>query len=114
LETGALPIELLAYPTNVRHEPFVPNARHEPSLFLLLVRRVLATERTELLHLDPFGRLFLVLRRAVIAALALAAGHLDDVSHCRISVSYKFQVQNVVRTVGVLGQPVRFTQGAEV
>jgi hypothetical protein len=58
------------------------------ALLLLLVRRVLAAERTELAQLDPLGRLLLVLGRAVIATLALAARHLNDVAHdsvpCRL------------------------------
>src|SRR5262245_46618768 len=50
-------------------------------LLLLLVRSVLAAERTELLQLDPLRRLLLVLGRAVVATLALAARHMNDVSH---------------------------------
>jgi len=54
-------------------------------LLLLLMRLVLPAERAVLLHLEPFRRLLLVLRRAVVAALTLAARHLDDVSHCKTS-----------------------------
>jgi hypothetical protein len=50
-------------------------------LFALLVRRVLPAEATELAELEPLGRLLLVLRRAVVATLALAARELNDVSH---------------------------------
>ena len=63
LETGALPIELLAYS------------------LALLVSRVLPAEAAELAQLEPLGRLLLVLRRAVVATLALGARHRDDVSH---------------------------------
>src|SRR5204863_5219709 len=42
-------------------------------------------EPAELAHLETLGRLFLVLRRAVVATLARGAGHRDDVSHCRPS-----------------------------
>jgi hypothetical protein len=38
-------------------------------------------EPAELAHLEPFGRFLLVLRRAVVATLALGAGHRNDVSH---------------------------------
>jgi hypothetical protein len=38
-------------------------------------------EAAELAHLEPLGRLLLVLRRAVVSTLALGAGHRDDVSH---------------------------------
>jgi hypothetical protein len=57
------------------------------------MRRVLAAERTELAQLDPFRRLLLVLGRAVVATLALAARHLNDVSH-RFARSSKFKVQS--------------------
>src|SRR5687767_15264742 len=50
-------------------------------LLLLLMRLMLTTERTVLLHLEPFCRLLLVLRRAVVAALAFAARQLNDVAH---------------------------------
>jgi hypothetical protein len=52
-----------------------------PQLFRFLVRRMLAAEAAVLRELDPLRRLFLVLRRAVVAALAVAAGHMNDVSH---------------------------------
>jgi hypothetical protein len=47
----------------------------------LLVVRVLPTEATELAELQPFGRLLLVLRGAVVASLAGAAREVNDVSH---------------------------------
>jgi hypothetical protein len=43
-----------------------------------------ATELAVLAHLDAFCRLLLVLRRAVVATLALLASHRDDVSHAAI------------------------------
>jgi hypothetical protein len=46
------------------------------------MRRVLATEATELVECDPFGRLLLVLGRAVVPAFAVAAREMNDVSHC--------------------------------
>jgi hypothetical protein len=45
------------------------------------MRRVLPAEPAELAHFEPLGRLFLVLRRAVVAPLALGAGERDDVPH---------------------------------
>src|ERR1051325_7285131 len=45
------------------------------------MRLMLPAERAELLHLQPFCRLLLVFRRAVIAALTFAACQLNDVSH---------------------------------
>ena len=50
-------------------------------LLRLLVRRVLPAEAAELAHLEPLGRLLLVLRRAVVAPLTLGARQRDDVSH---------------------------------
>src|SRR6185369_17484606 len=70
LETGALPIELLSYA--------VPSTY---ALLRLAMRRVLPAEPAELAHLETLGRLLLVLRRAVVATLALGARHRDDVSH---------------------------------
>src|SRR5688572_24172627 len=46
------------------------------------MRRVLAAEAAELREFDPLCRLLLVLRRAVVPALAVAAGQMNDVSHC--------------------------------
>jgi hypothetical protein len=45
------------------------------------MRRVFSAEAAELAHLEPLGRLLLVLRRAVIAPLTFGAGERDDVSH---------------------------------
>jgi hypothetical protein len=44
-------------------------------------------EATELAHLQPLGRLLLVLGRAVVAPLTLDAGERDDVSHnCSLEI----------------------------
>jgi hypothetical protein len=59
------------------------------ALLRLLVRRVLPAEATELAELEPLGRLLLVLRRAVVPTLALAARQLNDVSHCSIPVGIR-------------------------
>jgi hypothetical protein len=42
---------------------------------------VLPAEPAELAQLEPFARFLLVLRRAVVPALALGAGQSNDVSH---------------------------------
>jgi hypothetical protein len=42
---------------------------------------MLPAEAAELAHLEPFGGFLLVLRRAVIAPLALEARERDDVPH---------------------------------
>jgi hypothetical protein len=42
---------------------------------------MLPAEATKLAELEPFSRLLLVLRRAVVTTLALAARELNDVSH---------------------------------
>ena len=55
---------------------------YSPSpLLRFFVRRVLTAEATVLVELNAFRRLLLVLRRAVVPALALAAGQMNDVSH---------------------------------
>src|SRR5256885_7390703 len=51
------------------------------TLFRFLVRRVLPAEAAVLAQFQPLARLLLVLRRAVVAPLALGAGEADDVSH---------------------------------
>jgi hypothetical protein len=44
-------------------------------------------ETTELAHLQPLGRLLLVLGRAVVAPLTLEARKRDDVSHdCSLEI----------------------------
>ena len=45
--------------------------------------RMFPAEATELAEFQPIGRLLLVLRRAVVAPLALGAGERDDVSHIK-------------------------------
>ena len=50
-------------------------------LLRFLMRRVLAAEAAILRKLDPLRRLLLVLRRAVIAALAFPAREMNDVAH---------------------------------
>jgi hypothetical protein len=49
--------------------------------FALFMRRVLPAEPAEFAHLEPLGRLLLVLRRAVVPPLTFQAGQRDDVSH---------------------------------
>ena len=57
-------------------------SRPEPRVLLLLaMRRVLAAEAAELAELEPLGRLFLVLGRAVVAPLTVLTRQGDDVSH---------------------------------
>jgi hypothetical protein len=48
------------------------------------MRRVLAAKAAELAELQPFGRLLLVLRRAVVAPLTVAARQMNDVSHSEL------------------------------
>src|SRR5262245_31662663 len=95
LETGALPIELLAYHiadwglriadllriVAVKSAINPHSAIRNPQSLTLPVGSVFATEAAELGKLQPLGRLLLVLRRAVIAPLALSARERDDVSH---------------------------------
>src|SRR5690349_18579410 len=50
------------------------------------MRRVLPAEAAVLAELDPLRRLLLVLRRAVVPALAVAAGQVNDVSHGGYSI----------------------------
>ncbi len=47
------------------------------------MRRVLPAKTAELAELQPFGRLLLVLRRAVVASFALGARQADDVAHVK-------------------------------
>jgi hypothetical protein len=51
------------------------------SLFRFFVSRVLPAVPAVLAHREPLGRFLSVLRRAVVAAFAVAARHRDDVSH---------------------------------
>ena len=71
--------QLSYWPTAAR----IACPRKRRGLLLLFVRRVLPAESAVLVHLDSLGRLLLVLRRAVVAAFALAARQLDDVSHIK-------------------------------
>ena len=65
LETGALPVELLAF----------------VSLLRLSMRRVPAAPPTIFLHLKTIGHFSLVLRCVVVTSLTLSAGEDDDVAH---------------------------------
>jgi hypothetical protein len=51
------------------------------NLLALLMARVLPAEPAVLAHLEPIGRLLLVLRRAVVAPFALQTRQSDDISH---------------------------------
>src|SRR3982751_3336086 len=48
------------------------------------MRRMFAAEAAEFAELEPFRRLLLVLRRAVIAPLTFLASERDDVPHGRL------------------------------
>ena len=64
------------------HQQFANHRSQIASALLrLLVRRVLPAEPAVLAELEPFRRLLLVLRRAVVPALTVAARQMDDVSH---------------------------------
>src|SRR6185503_16822394 len=77
LETGALPVELLAY----ANPSALASALLPYALLLLFVPRVLAAEAAVLAEFETARRLLLVLGRAVVPALALTARQLNDVSH---------------------------------
>jgi hypothetical protein len=64
-------------------------------LFRLLMRRVLPAEPAEFAHLEPLGRLLLVLRRAVVTPLTFQAGQRDDVSHSCYSEWASWRVGNL-------------------
>jgi hypothetical protein len=89
LETGALPIELLAYTnfgSRIGDRGFCQSPQSairnpQSALLGLFMSRVLPAEAAVLAHFQPLCRLLLVLRRAVIAPLTLEAGERDDVSH---------------------------------
>jgi hypothetical protein len=51
------------------------------ALFRFLMRRMLPAEAAVLAELEPLRRLLLVLGRAVVAPLAVAARQVNDVSH---------------------------------
>src|SRR5207253_2550726 len=78
LETDALPIELLAY-------------QSLPRLLRFLMRDVLAAGLAELLDLKTFRHGFAVLRRRIIATLALGAGQGDDFTRHNCVVSKRRQ-----------------------
>src|SRR4051812_10006897 len=60
------------------------------------MRCVLPAEPAVLAHLEPFGRLLLVLRRAVVATLALGAGHRNDVAHCFLPSALSLQPYSMI------------------
>ena len=94
LETDALPIELLTCKHGFQFSVFglqcaellrnvpEPETEDRRTLLRFLVRRVLPAEPAVLAELQPLRRLLLVLRRAVVPALAVAARQMNDVSHC--------------------------------
>src|SRR5437867_3682076 len=59
-------------------QPPVPSLQ---PLLRLLVRSMFSAEAAELRELQPLGRFLLVLRRAVVAPLALGARERDQISH---------------------------------
>ena len=73
LESAALPLELLPYPT-----PW-PTAKR--GLLAFFVNGVLTAELAELLELKLVGSLLLVLRRLIIFTFALSAVQTDADSH---------------------------------
>jgi hypothetical protein len=92
LETGALPIELLAFSiagcglwivdSLLNSRALNPQSSiHNPQLFRLSMRDVFPAEPAVFAQLEPLGRLLLVLRRAVVPAFALGAGQSNDVAH---------------------------------
>src|ERR1017187_3186568 len=104
LETGALPIELLAYarslrslanlelrtsnlelrtllPASFQFSVLSSQLSCVSALLALLVRRVFAAEPAELIELKPLGGLPLVLGRAVIPAFAISTRQRDDIAH---------------------------------
>src|SRR5206468_8042367 len=62
---------------SIRH---ITNSRNH-QLLGLPMSRMFPAEATELAEFQPIGRLLLVLRRAVVAPLALGAGERDDIAH---------------------------------
>jgi hypothetical protein len=54
------------------------------TLLRFFMSRVLPAKAAILVELEPLARLFLVLRRAVVAALTFVARQRDDVSHYSI------------------------------
>src|SRR5205809_2672845 len=64
---------------------------NDQRLLTLLMSRVLPAVPAVLAHLEPFGRLLLVLRRAVVPAFALGARQGDDVSHRLNPVGFRLR-----------------------
>ena len=95
LESGALPIELLAYERMAyRLSLIIPRQLDKQlairELLLLLVQRVLAAARTELVELDAARIVAAILLRRVVALFALGARQRDDrpnifLCHCNCS-----------------------------
>ena len=87
LETGALPIELLAYSSAaVKRRRWLAlgtcfRLTKSAELLRFLMPRVLPAVPAVLAELEALGRLLPVLRRAVVPALALGARQRNDVSH---------------------------------
>jgi hypothetical protein len=101
LETDALPIELLtctqvekwkngrsgkvtyvtAHSSPATYFSIFPLFNFSTLLLRLFMCRVLAAEAAELAELQPLRRLLLVLRRAVVATLTIAARQMNDVAH---------------------------------
>jgi hypothetical protein len=59
---------------------------------------MLPAEPAELAHLEPFSRLLLVLRRAVVAPLTFEARERDDVSHIQLS-AFGYQLSAVLTAI---------------
>ena len=80
LETGALPIELLAYSSVCVSSCRALTMGHSPSL-RLFVRCMPAAPSTILLKLEAIGHFPFILRRVVVPLLTLGAREDDNVAH---------------------------------
>src|SRR5215213_7580135 len=91
LETDALPIELLTcvsvgswlvgwFVVGSHLLPTIQLSNYPTGLHRLLMRRVFPAEPAVLAELQPFRRLLLVLGRAVVPALTVAARQVNDVA----------------------------------